>query len=67
MRKGECEPCLPGECESVRATEENLWELAAKMDSRRADPEREELSRKKQLSPKGGLTAGEDTGEEDSP
>jgi hypothetical protein len=37
------------------------------MDSRRADPEREELSRKKQLSPKGGLTAGEDTGEEDSP
>lgn len=60
VRKGEYEPCLPGECGSVRATEKSLWELADKMDSRRADPEREELPRKKQLSQKGGLTAGED-------
>lgn len=37
------------------------------MDSRRADPEREEVPRKKHLSQKGGLTAGEDLGQEDSP
>lgn len=67
VRKGEYEPCLPGECGSVRATEESLWELADKMGSRRADPEREELPRKKQLSQKGGLTAEEDPSEEDSP
>lgn len=41
--------------------------LAAKMDSRRADPKREELPKKKYLSQKGGLTPEEDLGKEDSP
>lgn len=69
-RKKEYEPCLPGEYGSARTTEESLWKLATEMASRRADREekrREELPRKKDLSQKGGLTAWEDLGREDSP